>query len=48
MAAHQLGGTFGKRNPRTLRWFCRCPITEDTRYRGRAGRRDRIDEMAGG
>ena len=32
MAAHHLDDTVGQRNPRTLRWFYRCTIKEDTRY----------------
>ena len=32
MAARQLDGTVGKRNPRALGWFCRCTIKEYTRY----------------
>jgi hypothetical protein len=32
MAAHQLDGTVGQRNPHTLGWFCRCTIKEDTPY----------------
>ena len=35
MAAHQLDGTVGQRNPHALGWFCRC--TEDGRVCDRVG-----------